>query len=78
MVINDMLGMFHGHIPKFVKKFANLQPLIIEALQQYKEEVMAEPFPLLNIASPSKMRCWKTVLPELRYDVLNAVQAPGR
>ncbi len=45
LVINDMLGMFHGHIPKFVKKFANLQPLIIEALQQYKEEVMAGTFP---------------------------------
>jgi len=45
LVINDMLGMFHGHIPKFVKKFANLQPLIIEALPQYKEEVMAGTFP---------------------------------
>jgi 3-methyl-2-oxobutanoate hydroxymethyltransferase len=37
--------MFAGHIPKFVKKFANLQPLIIEALQQYKEEVEAGTFP---------------------------------
>ena len=45
LVINDMLGMFAGHIPKFVKKFANLQPLIIEALQQYKEEVEAGTFP---------------------------------
>jgi 3-methyl-2-oxobutanoate hydroxymethyltransferase len=45
LVINDMLGMFHGHIPKFVKKFANLQPLITEALKQYKEEVMAGTFP---------------------------------
>ncbi|NLO22399.1 MAG: 3-methyl-2-oxobutanoate hydroxymethyltransferase [Syntrophomonadaceae bacterium] len=45
LVINDMLGMFTGHIPKFVKKFANLQPLIIEALQQYKEEVEAGTFP---------------------------------
>jgi 3-methyl-2-oxobutanoate hydroxymethyltransferase len=45
LVINDMLGMFAGHIPKFVKKFANLQPLIIEALRQYKEEVEAGTFP---------------------------------
>jgi 3-methyl-2-oxobutanoate hydroxymethyltransferase len=45
LVINDMLGMFTGHIPKFVKKFANLQPLIIEALTQYKEEVQAGVFP---------------------------------
>lgn len=45
LVINDMLGMFTGHIPKFVKKFANLQPLIIEALTKYKEEVQAGVFP---------------------------------
>lgn len=45
LVINDMLGMFHGHIPKFVKKFANLQPIIAEALKAYKDEVMAGTFP---------------------------------
>ena len=45
LVINDMLGMFKGHIPKFVKKFANLEPLIIAALQDYKREVEAGTFP---------------------------------
>jgi 3-methyl-2-oxobutanoate hydroxymethyltransferase len=33
LVVNDMLGMFSGHIPKFVKKYVNLQPLIMEALK---------------------------------------------
>jgi 3-methyl-2-oxobutanoate hydroxymethyltransferase len=45
LVINDMLGMFKGHIPKFVKKFANLEPLIMEALQAYKMEVEEGLFP---------------------------------
>jgi 3-methyl-2-oxobutanoate hydroxymethyltransferase len=45
LVINDMLGMFKGHIPKFVKKFANLEPVIIAALQNYKKEVEAGTFP---------------------------------
>ncbi|MGE5391300.1 MAG: 3-methyl-2-oxobutanoate hydroxymethyltransferase [Deltaproteobacteria bacterium] len=45
LVINDMLGMFGGHIPKFVKKFANLQPLIMDGLKAYKEEVEAGTFP---------------------------------
>ena len=45
LVVNDMLGMFKGHIPKFVKKFANLEPLIIEAFQSYKNEVEAGTFP---------------------------------
>jgi 3-methyl-2-oxobutanoate hydroxymethyltransferase len=45
LVINDMLGMFKGHIPKFVKKFVNLEPLIMEALLAYKQEVEAGTFP---------------------------------
>jgi 3-methyl-2-oxobutanoate hydroxymethyltransferase len=45
LVINDMLGMFSGHIPKFVKKYANLQPIIIEALKAYKKEVEEGSFP---------------------------------
>lgn len=45
LVINDMLGMYGGHIPKFVKKFANLQPIIMEGLKAYKEEVEAGSFP---------------------------------
>lgn len=45
LVVNDMLGMFKGHIPKFVKKFVNLEPLIMEALQAYKKEVEEGVFP---------------------------------
>lgn len=45
LVINDLLGMFKGHIPKFVKKYANLEPIIAEALRAYKEEVQAGVFP---------------------------------
>jgi len=45
LVINDMLGMFKGHIPKFVKKFANLEPIIIAALRDYKKEVQEGTFP---------------------------------
>ncbi|HHV15101.1 MAG TPA: 3-methyl-2-oxobutanoate hydroxymethyltransferase [Gelria sp.] len=45
LVVNDMLGMFSGHIPKFVKKYVNLQPLIMEALKSYKKEVEDGSFP---------------------------------
>lgn len=45
LVINDMLGMFKGHIPKFVKKYANLEPIIVEALKNYKDEVENGAFP---------------------------------
>ena len=55
LVINDMLGMFKGHIPKFVKKFANLEPLIISALRDYKREVEEGTFPAKSTASRSMM-----------------------
>lgn len=45
LVINDMLGFFKGHIPKFVRRFTNLEPLIIEAVRQYKQEVEEGFFP---------------------------------
>jgi 3-methyl-2-oxobutanoate hydroxymethyltransferase len=45
LVVNDMLGMYSGHIAKFVKKFADLQPIILEALRSYKEEVESGTFP---------------------------------
>jgi len=45
LVINDMLGMFSDYVPKFVKKYVDLQPLIIEALKSYKKEVEEGSFP---------------------------------
>lgn len=45
LVINDVLGLYKGHIPKFVKQYANLQPIIVEALKAYKKEVEEGFFP---------------------------------
>ncbi|MGI6514531.1 MAG: 3-methyl-2-oxobutanoate hydroxymethyltransferase [Syntrophomonadaceae bacterium] len=45
LVINDMLGLTQGHVPKFVKKFANLHPQMLEAVKAYIDEVNAGTFP---------------------------------
>ena len=45
LVINDMLGMFDKFTPKFVKKYANLSPIIKESIQQYNNEVKAGTYP---------------------------------
>lgn len=45
LVIHDLLGLFERFTPKFVKKYIDLSPLILKALQEYKQEVVGEKFP---------------------------------
>jgi len=45
MVTNDMVGLFDRFVPKFVKQYIKLLPLISEALKKYKEEVESGRFP---------------------------------
>ena len=45
LVINDMLGLFERYTPKFVKKYLNLSPLILKAIEDYKNEVLEGKFP---------------------------------
>jgi 3-methyl-2-oxobutanoate hydroxymethyltransferase len=45
LVINDMLGLFERYTPKFVKKYLNLSPLILKAIEEFKEDVLQAKFP---------------------------------
>jgi len=45
LVIHDMLGLFQRYTPKFVKKYVNLSPLISQAVEDFKNEVLGEKFP---------------------------------
>jgi 3-methyl-2-oxobutanoate hydroxymethyltransferase len=45
LVTHDLLGMFDKFTPKFVKKYANLSPLIKESILQYNKEVKAGSYP---------------------------------
>lgn len=45
LVINDMIGLFERYSPKFVKKYIDLSPMILKAIEEYKNEVIQEKFP---------------------------------
>jgi len=45
LVIHDVLGLFSRYQPKFSKKYADLGPLILQAVKQYRDEVKANKFP---------------------------------
>lgn len=45
LVYQDMLGYTDGFTPKFVKKYANLHDIMLDAFKQYKEECEQRLFP---------------------------------
>ncbi len=45
LVLSDLLGISDRPVPRFVKKFANLNPIILDALNAYRTEVEAGTFP---------------------------------
>ncbi len=45
LVFHDVLGLFDRFTPKFVKKYAELRPTILDAFQAFRQEVEAGEFP---------------------------------
>jgi 3-methyl-2-oxobutanoate hydroxymethyltransferase len=45
LVFHDMLGLFEKFLPKFVKRYADLGPQVVEALARFKAEVKEGVFP---------------------------------
>ena len=45
LVYHDLLGLTEGHLPRFVKRYANLSREIRDALENYAAEVRSGTFP---------------------------------
>ena len=45
LVYHDLLGLSEGHLPRFVKRYANLSAEIRDALTAYASEVRSGAFP---------------------------------
>jgi 3-methyl-2-oxobutanoate hydroxymethyltransferase len=45
LVTHDMIGLFDKFVPKFVKQYTQIRPIILEALAEYKKEVRQVTFP---------------------------------
>lgn len=45
LVTYDMIGLFEKFVPKFVKQYTQTRKTILEALKEYKEDVVAVTFP---------------------------------
>ena len=45
LVLHDLLGVYEGHKPKFVKRYANVREETLKGLRAYADEVRARTFP---------------------------------
>ncbi|RXJ03978.1 3-methyl-2-oxobutanoate hydroxymethyltransferase [Anaerobacillus alkaliphilus] len=45
LVYHDLVGYGNGHVPKFVKQYANITPIIHDAVSSYVNEVKESRFP---------------------------------
>ena len=48
LVIHDLLGLSDGHVPKFVRQYADLNTVAIQAVEQFAEDVRNGAFPTQN------------------------------
>jgi len=56
LVIHDAIGLFERYTPKFVKRYINLSPMILKALEQYKNEVIEGIYQARNTVLQSRKR----------------------
>ncbi len=45
LVLNDLLGLNTGHVPRFVKEYADLKKTVVQAVSQFRDEVRQGKFP---------------------------------
>jgi 3-methyl-2-oxobutanoate hydroxymethyltransferase len=45
LVINDLLGLTSGYVPRFVKAYADIKTTITDAVTRYRDEVRSGEFP---------------------------------
>ena len=68
LVYQDMLGYTGGFVPKFVKKYADLHSIMLEAFKQYKKECEERSFPEASqIYGISDEVMQELFEPELKY-----------
>ena len=68
LVYQDMLGFTNGFVPKFVKKYADLHSVMLEAFKQYKQECEERTFPEENRAYAIREEVLEELFqPELAY-----------
>jgi len=66
LVIHDLLGLSGGFSPKFVKKYVQLEGVVMKALADFKEDVKSGKFPSLEHSYEMKEEEFKKLMKHLK------------
>ena len=58
LVFHDLLGLYEGRAPRFVKRFADVKREMVEGVRAYAEEVRERRFPGVEHTYTSTPRSW--------------------
>jgi 3-methyl-2-oxobutanoate hydroxymethyltransferase len=65
LVTHDLIGLFDRFVPKFVKQYAQVFPLIVQAMEEYRDEVIARSFPAEEHGYPMSEEALQALLQAL-------------
>ncbi|MEJ2758192.1 MAG: 3-methyl-2-oxobutanoate hydroxymethyltransferase [Anaerolineales bacterium] len=68
LVIHDLIGQFDRFVPSFVKQYAQTHQVVLDAIQAYRDEVIAGSFPADEHSIFMKDEEWKALLDALNTD----------
>ena len=66
LVLHDLLGIFEDKKPKFVKVYANLAPIVKQAISSFIDEIKTKKFPDLHHAYALPKEVWEEILKEIK------------
>ena len=66
LVLHDLLGIFEDKKPKFVKVYADLAPIIKQAISSFIDEIKTKKFPDLHHAYALPKEVWEEILKEIK------------
>ena len=72
-MFHDLLGLYDGRAPRFVKRFAEVKRAMVEGMRAYAEEVRERPLPgrgahLLRSTRPSWSASARSIAPGKPWD----------
>ena len=77
LVFHDLLGIYEGRAPRFVKRFAHLRRVMVDGVARYRDEVRHRRFPTRDhcyTIDPEELERFKEVIaPGKAWDVADAM-----